>query len=123
MWEFLTRTDTGGLTTAVGGGDAAVPRWLRLVRHGDDVEAFVSLQRGGDAFWTLVGQTSFAMPSTVYIGLAVTSHDPTVVNSATFQAVGVRTPTGDCPSPGRHRTSATPARQEAFTTRRKPARF
>jgi RHS repeat-associated protein len=83
--EFLRRTATGGETTWSGASGAA-PRWVKLVRSGNTYSGYVS---GDGASWTLVGSETITMGSTVYVGLAVTSHDNGLLAAATFANVAV----------------------------------
>jgi chitinase len=43
--------------------------------------------------WTLLGTETVQMPATVYVGLAVTSHDPSYISTGTFSNVVVSAPT------------------------------
>jgi hypothetical protein len=99
----------------VGTATQSRPAWMKLVRSGSTLTGSVS--RDGSS-WTQVGSTTISMNTTVYVGLAVTSHDTSLVNTATFDSVtltaGGTTPpppttTGDVviygsdvPSTGRH---------------------
>jgi regulation of enolase protein 1 (concanavalin A-like superfamily) len=67
------------------------PRWLRLVREGGVFSAYLS-KSGSD--WTLVGTEYMAMPATVYVGLAVTSRDPSALATAQFSNVAISKPRG-----------------------------
>ena len=49
----------------------AAPGWVRLVREGNLFTAYHSTD---GTTWTLVGTDTITMASTVYVGLAVTSH-------------------------------------------------
>jgi regulation of enolase protein 1 (concanavalin A-like superfamily) len=104
FWEQLTRAETGGFTVVSDGTGAGTPRRLRLVRKGEQIEAFISFgpySPGYDYSWTSVGVVSLPMPHTVYVGLAVTSHDPSTLNTGTFESVGVVSPglVGPLPAP------------------------
>ena len=62
----------------------ALPRWLKLVRQGNTVQAFDSPDGQN---WGWVGTESLSLPQTVFVGLAVSSHDDSRVASAQFGAV------------------------------------
>jgi hypothetical protein len=55
----------------------AAPTWMKLVRSGKKVSAYVS---SDGKKWKSIGAVSIAMPKTVNIGLTVTAHKP---NTAT----------------------------------------
>jgi regulation of enolase protein 1 (concanavalin A-like superfamily) len=80
---FQRRTSAGSATTHTGatGGEW---RWLRLVRHGNLVVASVSHD---GATWVEAGRDTISLPATVYIGLAVTSHDASRLATGTFDNV------------------------------------
>jgi len=76
------RLATGGNTTFNSGPwGAAAPYWVRLVRAGSRVAAYVSAN--GSA-WMLVTTVDFATSAPVHVGFAVTSHDRTQLNTAVF---------------------------------------
>ena len=54
---------------------------------------FSAYQSQDGSQWTLVGSDTVSMPATVYVGLAVTSHNPAATATATFSNVAVSTPT------------------------------
>ena len=54
------------------GGTAGAPGWLRLKRTGALITAYRSVDGSN---WTVIGSDSFTMADTVYVGLAVTSHN------------------------------------------------
>ena len=83
---FQRRTSTGGVSTHTGGGSSTAPYWVRLTRSGSTVSAYKSTN-GVD--WALVGTDTIAMSSTVYVGLAVTSHNDGVLATATVSNVSV----------------------------------
>lgn len=84
---FQRRVASGGLSTSTGGGAGVAPAWVKLERRGNVISAFSSAD---GATWTLVGSDTFTMPTTVYAGLAVSSHDNTRLAAATFDNVIVR---------------------------------
>src|SRR6185295_16575036 len=63
---------------------AGLPLWLMLVRSGDRFDSYFSSD--GDN-WTFIGSATIVMPSTIYAGLAVSSHDNSVLNTGTFDNV------------------------------------
>ena len=91
---FQRRVQRGGETLHTSGGSANLPQWLRLVRVGSTITA----QRSDDGVrWTTVGSESIAMAQTIYVGLALTSHDSGRLATATFDNVataGVSEPQG-----------------------------
>jgi len=83
---FQRRTAMWGASTSTAGGDGVAPQWVKLERRGSTITAF----RSADGVsWTLVGSDTFSMGPSVYIGLALTSHDNTRLATATFQNVTV----------------------------------
>jgi len=78
------RPTAGADTNSVGGTTAD---WLRLVRDGDTVETYHSTENGN---WTLVeelGPGDVDLGDSVYLGLAVTSHDTGTLCTASFQSL------------------------------------
>jgi hypothetical protein len=57
-----------------------------VVRSGNTLTGYHS---SDGTTWTRVASETIAMPSTVYVGLAVTSHDNTALATATFDNVEV----------------------------------
>ena len=78
------RDTTGGGSTYVPGGDAALPHWLKLVRAGNTLAGYRSVD---GVNWTPLGSTAIALPSTLYVGMAVTSHKDGTLCTATFDNV------------------------------------
>jgi regulation of enolase protein 1 (concanavalin A-like superfamily) len=83
---FQRRTATGGLTTNTSGLLVAAPYWVKLVRSGNTFSGYSSPD--GIA-WTLVGSDSIPMATNVLVGLALTSHNNTVLCAATLDNVSV----------------------------------
>lgn len=99
-FAFQRRAQRGGASTHTSAGVGSMPEWLRLVRVGSTITA----QRSDDgATWTTIGSESIAMGQTIYVGLAVTSHDSSRLATATFDnfaTSGVTAPqTEGFPSP------------------------
>jgi len=85
---FQRRITTGGLTTHTG-VDGAAPKWIRIARSGSTFTAAWSVDGRS---WTTLGSDTITMMATVYVGLAVTSHNATVAARATMDNVAVLTP-------------------------------
>ncbi|MDB6165819.1 MAG: hypothetical protein JWQ83_959 [Lacunisphaera sp.] len=62
------------------------PLWLMLVRTGN---SFAGYHSGDGNNWQPIGTVTCAMPATIYVGLAVSSHDNTTLNTATFDNVNI----------------------------------
>lgn len=81
--SFQRRSSTGGtsLSTTVAGPRA--PYWVRVVRTGNSFSSY----RSDGSSWILMGSVTVAMSANVHIGLAVTSHNNTVLSTAKFDNV------------------------------------
>ena len=80
------RVTTDDVSTLTAGEQVPAPRWVRLTRSGNTFTAYSSVD---GATWTLVDTDTIAMSGTVYVGLAVTSHDNSAAATATFTDVVV----------------------------------
>jgi uncharacterized protein YjdB/endoglucanase Acf2 len=86
---FQRRLTTGGQSEHTAGSAGTAPYWVRLTRVGNVISSFVSTT---GTTWTQVGTAvSITMTSSVQVGLAVTSHNNTVLSTATFDNVSVTT--------------------------------
>lgn len=83
---FQRRTQTGEWTAHTSGGGGTAPVWVRLVRTGDLFEAYRS---SNGTSWTRVASDTIAMGETVYVGLAVTSHNPSRATTAEIDNVRI----------------------------------
>ena len=83
---FQRRTAAGAATTHTSGGSGTAPRWVRLSRAGNVIAASVSAD---GANWTPVGSDTFAMPADVLVGLAVSSHNTSVLATGVFDGVAI----------------------------------
>ncbi len=63
---------------------------MRLVREGDLFSAYRSTD---GVTWALIGTDTISMAATVYVGLAVTSHNTSATATATFTNVTARAAT------------------------------
>jgi hypothetical protein len=95
--EFLRRYSGGGETSFSGGGSMALPYWVKLVRNGSTVSGYSS---SDGTSWVLVRSETIQMEASVYIGLAVTSHNNSVLTTATFDNVAVSAVTTPLPISG-----------------------
>ena len=87
--EFMTRPSAGAPMSFIAGSAMQFPVWLRLTRTGNQFEAFISqvpINLTGGSF---LGFAEVAMRSNITAGLAVTSHDVSAINTATFDNVEV----------------------------------
>jgi hypothetical protein len=102
--EFMTRSTNGGATAYLAGAVQSFPAWLMLARTGTTVTGSVSTDGGNT--WTAVGSVgATGISSTAQIGLVVTSHDTSMLDTSTFNSVAVtvpatRTPPGAPTAPG-----------------------
>jgi subtilisin family serine protease len=97
--EFLERSSAGSSTFGIANASLGFPTWLRLVRSGNSVTASVS---SDGVTWSTVGTATLTISGSALVGLAVTSHDPALLNTATFDNVTVTagvTPPSGVPSP------------------------
>lgn len=93
---FQYRSSTNGNTTWMNTSGLSAPYWVRLTRSGNNFTAYRSAN-GVD--WTQIGSTAaITMNSTVYVGLAVTSHSSGNLNTSVFSNVSVTTPDTTSPT-------------------------
>jgi regulation of enolase protein 1 (concanavalin A-like superfamily) len=89
-WGFQSRIQTGGESYNQDGPNGTAPGWARLVREGNLFSAYRSTD---GTTWSLVGSDTISMASTVYVGVALTSHDAAQRATAAFTNLTARTPT------------------------------
>jgi len=80
---FQRRTSNGSSSSHTGSSSGY---YLKLVRSGN---TFIAYSSSDGSSWSRVGSESIAMGSTIYVGLAITSHNDGAVASATFADVEV----------------------------------
>ena len=83
---FQRRDTTAGISEHTGGGAGTAPRFVKLTRAGTTFTGFQSMD---GITWTAVGSDTIAMGSTIYVGLAVSSHVSGVLATATFEGTTV----------------------------------
>lgn len=84
--SFTWRSATGGSSNYTDGNAGIAPYWVRLQRSGNVFTAFKSTN--GTA-WTQYATATIAMGSSVFVGLAVTSHSNNTLATDTFDNVTV----------------------------------
>ncbi|MBE9913029.1 hypothetical protein G8C92_03120 [Paenibacillus donghaensis] len=97
---YQNRLQPGGESTQSWGSSSAVPHWLKLVRKSNLITAYES---SDGTHWALIKKDIVNLPDTVYVGLALTSHDINKLSTAEFDnvSVGPISPnTNNSPFPG-----------------------
>lgn len=87
--KYLVRSTTGGTTAQTTVSGVTAPYWVKLTRTGN---TFVSYCSPDSVTWTPIGTNTVTMPTSTFMGLAVTAKDVGVLNTSVFQYVSV---TGD----------------------------
>src|ERR1043166_2692495 len=89
---FQSRGTTNGATSRAGYFPVNYPNtWLRLQRTGNQFTGYAGVD--GQS-WAFLGTVTLAFPTTVYFGLAVSSHNTNQATTAAFRDVaGVSNPT------------------------------
>jgi hypothetical protein len=86
--NFQYRTSTGGYADWNGNEAGAAPFWVELVRSGSTLTGYASPD--GVTF-TEIGTITISMAPAVYVGLALTAHNDSLLNTSTFDNVSVST--------------------------------
>jgi regulation of enolase protein 1 (concanavalin A-like superfamily) len=79
--EFSRRATTGGSTSVTTKTGIAAPYWVKLVRSGNTFTGSVS---SDGANWVQVGTSTIGMTSSIYVGVAVTSHSNSLLCTSVF---------------------------------------
>jgi hypothetical protein len=107
---LYSRSVTGGSTASQTTPITGLPYWVKLVRSGNTFSGYASPD---GVNWTQVGTTqTITMALNVYIGLAVSANNNSVLATATFDNVSIST--GTTPAPNIQ--SITPAAGPVGTT-------
>ena len=85
---FQFRSETGGATDVDSGGAATAPYWLRLVRQGNAISGYRSLD---GTTWEWIGTERIELPNRIYVGLAASSHNPSQTCAVRMSDVEVQT--------------------------------
>lgn len=88
---FQRRPVAAGGSVHTAGPAGGAPAWVRLVRAGATLTAYVSTD---GSTWTLIGSDTIALSATAYVGVAVTSHEPGRRTTATVSSLSTSVPTG-----------------------------
>jgi regulation of enolase protein 1 (concanavalin A-like superfamily) len=86
---FQRRPSTGSESVNTAGSSSTAPRWVRLQRSGD---TFTASESADGTNWTIVDVDTIPMATSVYVGLAVTSHTTSASSTAMVDSVRVATP-------------------------------
>jgi hypothetical protein len=89
--EFMARGTSGGSMSWLAGANDAAPVWLGLVRTGSTITGYVSPDGSS---WTQVGSTTVSFSTTANVGLVVSSHSTSQLNTSTFDQVAVTAAAG-----------------------------
>jgi regulation of enolase protein 1 (concanavalin A-like superfamily) len=81
---FQRRTAAGAFSTDIPIAGVTAPRWVRLIRQGTKITAFLSTD---GKTWTLIGSDTIALGSVAYVGLAATSHNASALTTVPFSNV------------------------------------
>ncbi len=82
------RMAAGAIPVYTQGPVVAAPYWIKLVRSGSTFTGYASPD---GAAWTFVGSATFTMPSSLFVGLALTSRKDGTLNTSTFDGAFVLT--------------------------------
>lgn len=82
---FQRRRDTGGTTVSTNASGQA-PVWVKIERRGSVVTAFYSIT---GTTWISMGPQTMPFPPTMYVGVAVSSHNPATAITAVVDNVTI----------------------------------
>jgi regulation of enolase protein 1 (concanavalin A-like superfamily) len=84
--SFQYRSTAGGTTSFTNVAAITAPYWVMISRVGNTFTSYISPD---GATWTTVGSQTITMNSTIYVGLAVTSHNTGLLCTGAFNNVAV----------------------------------
>jgi regulation of enolase protein 1 (concanavalin A-like superfamily) len=84
---FQRRLTTGGSSSHTAGASARAPYWVRLTRSGNTFTAYQSVN---GTTWVQVGSANISMATSAYVGLALTSHNNSLLTTATLDGVSIQ---------------------------------
>jgi beta-glucanase (GH16 family) len=89
---FSWRSSAGAAANSVAVSSIAAPEWLKLMRSGDGFAGFYS---SDGVTWTQIGTTQiFATPTSMQVGLVVSAHSNSAMETADFANVSALTVPG-----------------------------
>ena len=88
---FQQRLVSGGESGTAGSAAGVAPHCVRLTRTGNQFNAYESVD---GSQWTQVGTESVGMGQSVYVGLAVSSHNDAGPTTAEFSRISIAGSTG-----------------------------
>jgi regulation of enolase protein 1 (concanavalin A-like superfamily) len=92
---FYDRPTTGSITSSQGTTVNALPYWVKLVRSGNTFTGYISTD---GVNWVQVGSTqTVIMAQNVYIGLALSANNNSVLATATFDNVSISSAAAPAP--------------------------
>jgi hypothetical protein len=84
---FQCRSSPGQDTARQNGSWSGTPCWLKLIRRGN---SFVGYESVDGQTWGYVGSANRSdMPETLFLGLAITSHQPRALSEADFDSMAL----------------------------------
>ena len=92
---FQYRNTIAGASTHTAGPAITAPYWVRLARSGDTFTGSVS---SNGVAWVQVGTATISMNSQINVGLAVTAHNNSLLNTSVFDNVSVTVATNILPT-------------------------
>lgn len=84
---FQRRDAEGATSVNTAGSASTAPHWLKLTRSGDTFTAYESTDGTN---WTEIEADTIPMAQTIYVGLAVTSHNTSASATCTFDNVRIQ---------------------------------
>ncbi len=85
---FQRRTTPGGTSYHTAGAAVDAPYWVKLTRSGS---TFTAYRSADGSTWAPVGSATISMATSVYVGLALTSHNNSTLNASVLDNVSKRT--------------------------------
>ncbi len=104
---FQRRTATGGQSTNTAGGNGLAPYYVKLTRAGS---TFTASKSTNGSTWTTIGSDTISMGSTIYVGVAVSSHVYGNLATASFGSTAVTKTTTPVTTPTVQSSSLTTLR-------------
>ena len=85
---FQRRITPGGTSYYTAGAAVDAPYWVKLTRSGS---TFTAYRSADGSTWAPVGSATISMATSVYVGLALTSHNNSTLNASVLDNVSKRT--------------------------------